>query len=203
MEDDLQPRIKAIVGLGNPGRDLAATRHNLGFEVVDFLAGEARFVAGKGSFYRCDTQISSGDIVLLKPTTYMNRSGVAVAEFAELEGLRPEGLLVIADDFNLPLGRIRLRLSGSDGGHKGLASIIFHLASEDFPRIRMGIGPVPEGIPAEEFVLEPFAKSELDIAREMITRTAEAATMWLVEGYERAAAQFNPYGSKDRAIDNN
>jgi len=203
MEDELQPRIKAVIGLGNPGRDLAATRHNLGFEVVDFLAGEAKFVAGKGSYYRCDTQVSSSDVVLLKPTTYMNRSGVAIAEFAGSEGLTPQELLVIADDFNLPLGRIRLRQSGSDGGHNGLASIIFHLASEDFPRLRMGIGPVPEGHPAEEFVLEPFAEGELETARDMVARAADAVKVWLADGYERAATQFNPEGSKDRAVDDN
>jgi len=192
MEDELRPRrIRAIVGLGNPGREFEATRHNLGFEVVDLLRGDADFVAGNGKYFRCDTEIASLSVVLLKPTTYMNRSGIAVERLAGEMELAPEEILVIADDFNLPLGRIRLRKSGSDGGHNGLASIIYHLGSDQFPRIRMGIGPVPENIPAEEFVLERFADSEHEAAQVMIKRTADAIVMWLSDGYEKSAAEYN------------
>ncbi len=152
-------------------------------------------LAGKGDYFRCDIESGPVKVVLLKPTTYMNRSGIAVADFVMSENLKPEEILVIADDFNLPLGRIRLRESGSDGGHNGLASIIYHLNSENFPRIRMGIGPVPEGIPAEDFVLERFAENQMADIKEMIGRASEAALMWLAEGYSKAAAQFN------RAID--
>ncbi len=154
MEDNLQPRIKAVIGLGNPGQRYEGTRHNLGFEVVGRLAGEAGFSAGKGNYFLGRKIIDSLEIVLLKPTTYMNRSGLAVLELVESFGLTPPEMLVVADDFNLPLGRIRLRKGGTDGGHRGLASIIYHLGSDDFPRIRMGIGPAPEGMAAEEFVLE-------------------------------------------------
>jgi peptidyl-tRNA hydrolase, PTH1 family len=195
MESNLQPRIKAVIGLGNPGRDYEKTRHNLGFEVVDLLAGDLRFKAGEGSFYFCRKEFGSESIVLLKPTTYMNRSGLAAATLAESQGFTPEEMLFIADDFNLPLGRIRLRQDGSDGGHNGLASIIYHLNSEAFPRIRMGIGPVPPENPAIDFVLGTFSGDEIPKAEEMIKRTADAAIMWIKEGYEIASAQFN------RAID--
>ncbi len=197
MEDNLAPRIAAIIGLGNPGRDYEKTRHNLGFEVVDLLAGNAPFVAGKGSYYICQTTVASMEIVLLKPTTYMNRSGLAVASFAETLGLTPSQILVIADDFNLPFGQIRLRKDGTDGGHKGLASIIYYLASTDFPRIRLGVGPVPEDTPAVDFVLERFSDSDRPTADEMIKRSAEASLTWLKEGYDVAAARFN------RAIEEN
>jgi PTH1 family peptidyl-tRNA hydrolase len=191
MEGDLLPRIRVIAGLGNPGRDFDRTRHNLGYEVVDFLKGEAKFAAGKGNYYRCETVISSVKVVLLKPTTYMNRSGIALRKILESGDLTPQEILVIADDFNLPLGKIRLRRSGSDGGHNGLASVIYHLGTDDFPRIRLGIGPVPEGMPAEEFVLERFAESEMPAAKKSVERAAEAVAAWLSEGYEKAASVYN------------
>jgi PTH1 family peptidyl-tRNA hydrolase len=191
MEDGRPVRIRAIVGLGNPGEKYDRTRHNLGFEVVNLLKGESEFVPGKGSYEFCETSISSLRIVLLKPTTYMNRSGMAVRSFADLESVWPEEILVIADDFNLPLGRIRLRKSGSDGGHNGLASVIYHLQTEEFPRIRLGIGPVPGKIAAEDFVLERFIAKESEISDEMVKRAARAAESWLLEGYEKAAAVYN------------
>jgi len=197
MERELRPRIKAIIGLGNPGREMERTRHNLGFEVVDLLQGKSKFAAGEGQYYRCDTEISSSSVALLKPTTYMNRSGIAVERIVEEMSIEPREILVIADDFNLPLGRLRLRQAGSDGGHNGLASIVYHLGTEDFPRIRMGIGPLPEKIPAEEFVLEPFAESESEIVRDMIARAASAIAMWMAEGFEKAASTYNQAPSEN------
>lgn len=197
MEEVLRSGIKVIVGLGNPGREFEHTRHNLGYEVVDFLKGKSKFVAKRGIYHRCDTEISSLSVVLLKPTTYMNRSGIAVERILIELVLKPSEILVIADDFNLPLGRIRLRQSGSDGGHNGLASIIYHLGSEDFPRIRMGIGPAPTGVPSEEFVLERFVEREIPIAREMVKRAAEAVGMWLSDGYEKSASVYNQAPSEN------
>lgn len=161
------------------------------------LKGESEFIPGKGRYHYCAASISSLKIVLLKPTTYMNRSGIAVGSFVESESLLPEEILVIADDFNLPLGRIRLRKSGSDGGHNGLASLIYHLGTEDFPRLRMGVGPVPEGIAAEDFVLERFPEDEIDKAVEMVERAARAVKAWLSEGFQKAAAVYN------QAVDDN
>jgi PTH1 family peptidyl-tRNA hydrolase len=121
----------------------------------------------------------------------MNRSGIAVRQIVDAEDLSPEEILVITDDFNLPLGRLRLRLSGSDGGHNGLASIIYHLGTEDFPRLRLGIGPVPEGVPAEEFVLERFKQSEVVSAEKMVERAVKAVSSLLEEGFEKTASIFN------------
>ncbi len=180
-----------VTGLGNPGRDSERTRHNLGFEVVDFLKGKSEFAAGEGDFYRCDTVISSVKIVLLKPTTFMNRSGIAIRQIIAAEGLSPNEVLVIADDFNLPLGRIRLRISGSDGGHNGLASVIYQLGTEDLPRIRLGIGPVPESVPSEDFVLEKFKPGEVASAQRMVERAANAVSTWLEQGFEKSASIFN------------
>lgn len=191
MEGDIRPRIRVVAGLGNPGRDPERTRHNLGFEVVDFLKGKSDFVAGEGDYYRCDTVVSSVKIVLLKPTTYMNRSGIAVRQIVEEEDLSPKEVLIVADDFNLPLGRIRLRLSGSDGGHNGLASVIYNLGTEDFPRIRLGIGPVPGDVAAEEFVLERFKQNEVASAEKMVERAVNAVSIWLEEGFEKSASIFN------------
>ncbi len=197
MEDGRPARIRVIVGLGNKGEKYDRTRHNLGFEVVNLLKGESEFAPGMGSYDICEASISSLKIALLKPTTYMNRSGKAVKSFAESGSLSPEEILVVADDYNLPLGRIRLRQGGSDGGHKGLASVIYHLGTEEFPRIRLGVGPVPEGIAAEDFVLERFAANEIETVDAMTERAALAAKMWLLEGYEKAASIFN------RAVDEN
>lgn len=197
MEEILQPRIKAIIGLGNPGTEYDHTRHNLGFEVVDRLAGKTNFKAGRGRYFFCEFNAASRKIVLLKPTTFMNHSGLAMVDYVAEENPSPEEMLVVADDFNLPFGLIRLRRSGSDGGHKGLASIIYHLGSQEFPRLRLGVGPLPENASAEEFVLEKMSERELESAAEMVARASEAAMMWVTEGYDKAAARFN------RAIDEN
>lgn len=190
-------RIKAIIGLGNPGEKYDRTRHNLGFEVVNLLKGESEFVPGQGRYEICEASISTLKIVLLKPTTYMNRAGIAVKSLADSRSLLTDEILVIADDFNLPLGRLRLRQSGSDGGHNGLASVIYHLGSEDFPRLRLGIGPVPEGVAAEDFVLERFSSNEGEAVGSMVERAARAVESWLSDGYEKAAANFN------QAVDEN
>ena len=129
----------------------------------------------------------------------MNRSGLAVAGFAELFGYAPAEFLVICDDFNLPLGRLRLRQDGSDGGHKGLASIIYHLNSDSFPRIRIGIGPLPEETTAEEFVLERVGTESLVAVVETIERATQAAITWFNEGYDIAAARFNKVESAGTA----
>jgi len=197
MEDGRPVRIRAIVGLGNLGEKYDRTRHNLGFEVVNLLKGESEFAPGGGRYQICRTSISSLKIALLKPTTYMNRSGEAVKGFAESESLLPEEILVIADDFNLHLGRIRLRRGGSDGGHNGLESVICHLGTENFPRLRMGTGPVPEGMAAEDFVLEYFTEREIEIAEGMLERAVQAVKSWFLEGYEKTAAIYNQAVEED------
>jgi PTH1 family peptidyl-tRNA hydrolase len=161
-----------VVGLGNPGDEYAPTRHNVGFRVVDTLTGmlESTPVRSKGE-YALRTARSEGALLLLmKPLTYMNNSGAAVAAVIERYGLASERMLVVVDDFALPLGTLRLRLGGSDGGHNGLFSIALALQSTDFPRLRCGIGraAMPPKSRMADFVLSPFSPDEEVLAREMV-----------------------------------
>lgn len=186
--------MKVIVGLGNPGIRYARTRHNAGFDAVDAIA------ARKG--WRWDTRrfhslLASGPIgpekvVLLKPQTFMNDSGIAVSEAVRFYKLDPADMLVICDDLDLPLGKMRLRSNGSAGGQHGLESIIRHLGSTAFPRIKIGVGR-PERGRAEnvDFLLSAprgDERLELDAA---IERAAEAALTWLSEGTQVAMNRYN------------
>ncbi len=193
-----------IVGLGNPGRQYADTRHNIGFMVVDALArsGQAEKVAtsAPAEIFRMRVPAPDGgrELCLVKPSTYMNRSGSALRALgwvpdAEVEGIeRPAPpLLLIVDDLYLPFGRLRLRADGSDGGHNGLKSVTAALGSAAYPRLRCGVGPQPEGVPAEEFVLDRFLSAEQDELPEFVSRAADCARSLLVEGLAVAMNLFN------------
>ncbi len=166
--------IKLAVGLGNPGKAYAATRHNIGYRVIDSLL---------------DEKWDGAD--LLKPASFMNASGGPVAAFARQNGTLPHETLVICDDFMLPLGSLRLRLKGSSGGHNGLDSILRTLGTEDVPRLRIGVGPVPEGQDPADFVLTAFKKAERPIVLESIERAVQAVKVIVTEGFETAMNQFN------------
>lgn len=183
----------SILGLGNPGADYAATRHNLGFMVLDRLSQTHRLVFDKvlGRSLAAEGEIDHRQVVLAKPTTYMNLSGLAAEEILRVYDLQPADLLVVSDDINLPLGRLRLRPRGSDGGHKGLASIILSLGSEDFPRLRLGIGPVESGDDQVRFVLEPFRDGEEKAVKKMVDEAAACLESFLVHGMEEAMNRFN------------
>jgi len=190
--------IRIIVGLGNPGRKYQKTRHNLGFQVVDLLAKrhKQKHKKGRGKYEYAKIALSDRVLYLVKPTTFMNDSGVAVSDCLYRWDVKPEELLVICDDLSLPLGKIRVRLRGSDGGHNGLKSVIGHLGSTDFPRLRMGIGMNPPDCPAEEYVLKPFDKSEKKSVKEMITISVEASEFALTEGVEKAMNRYNHRGGE-------
>lgn len=179
-----------IVGLGNPGGTYAGSRHNIGFMVVDEMCHRLgiRFGPGRGEYQRASGESDGVVLHLVKPTTYMNGSGTAVAEALEHAGLAPDSLLIVLDDFQIPLGTLRLRAKGSDGGHNGLASVLWTLGTDLIPRLRLGIGQ--ESMPAAEarsdFVLDPFAREELTAVQTMIARAADAATMYATSGIERA-----------------
>ena len=166
--------IKLVVGLGNPGKAYSTTRHNLGYCVVDQLEKE--------KFSRID---------MFRPTGFMNASGTPVLMEAHRRGLKAEELLVICDDFSLPLGTLRLRLKGSSGGHNGLDSILQTFGTQDIPRLRLGIGPVPEGNDPADFVLKSFKKTEKSQLKKMIERAAQAVQVIANEGLETAMNQFN------------
>ncbi|MFO7676121.1 MAG: aminoacyl-tRNA hydrolase [bacterium] len=184
-----------LFGLGNPGGRYAATRHNAGFMVLDELARRlrARFRAADGrDAVRADWR--GRDLVLVKPTRFMNESGLPVADQLRR---RPDDFLVVCDDFALPLGRLRLRPQGSDGGHNGLASIIARLGTDRFPRLRVGIGTPPAGQDWASYVLEPFAPGEVEQVAGIIGRAADACLAVVEHGIERAMNRFNPPGDAD------
>jgi len=181
----------AVVGLGNPGREYAPTRHNVGFRVVDALAGEGRSFERRGPYFFHGSRIAGRRVVLAKPAIFMNRSGAAVAALLGDFNLAPADVLVVSDDANLPLGRLRVRPRGSDGGQKGLASIIRAIGSEEFSRLRLGIGPPPEGKDLADYVLEPFLEEEKGSVAAMIESAVLCARAWVSGGVVRAMEQFN------------
>jgi PTH1 family peptidyl-tRNA hydrolase len=183
----------AIIGLGNPGTGYAGTRHNLGFMVLDRL-GVAHRLAFDRVLNRAlvaEGELAGRDVVLAKPTTYMNLSGMAAGDIIREYDLEPADLLVVCDDLNLPLGRLRLRLKGSDGGHNGLASIVYSLGSSEFPRLRLGIGPVGPEVDLVRFVLEPFKRGEEKAVEEMVEEAAACLEFYLERGGEEAMNRFN------------
>lgn len=182
-----------LVGLGNPGARYAETRHNVGFLVVDLLA-ERHQVAVTRDRHRAlfgRGKVAGEDALLVKPQTFMNDSGDAVGRVVMYYRLQPADVLLIYDDINLDLGVMRLRRGGSDGGHKGVRSVIHYLDTDQVPRLRLGVGHPPQGSDAINYVLSPFARSEMDRVREMIEDAADAVTMVLREGLEVAMNKFN------------
>ena len=173
---------RLVVGLGNPGPEYAATRHNLGFRVVEALADALSASWRKqGRSLVARATVGEVDVVLARPQTFMNLSGRAAREL--LEKLGPETTwLVVSDDFHLPLGRLRCRGSGSDGGHNGLASILESLPGREVPRLRLGIGEPPTGHPAEDYVLEAFKRGERPEVEAMVERAAVLVREWLEHG---------------------
>lgn len=187
MSADLPIRI--IVGLGNPGRDYAETRHNVGFMVLDRLA--RRF----GAEWKLDKprkgELAAGPgVLLIKPQTFMNCSGECVGPIMRYYKFEPEQVLVIYDDISFPVGTMRLRASGSAGGHNGMKSLIAHLGGEKFPRIRVGIG-APGQKEMVGHVLGKFAPDERPLLEESLARAEDATVMMLREGFQAAANKFN------------
>lgn len=184
-----------VVGLGNPGSEYEHTRHNVGFRVVDTLCERFRWQLqpGRGDYLEARGNLGGGKLLLIKPMTYMNNSGQAVKELMENSGTHLSEVLVVYDDLALPLGTLRARSKGSDGGHNGVYSIIYHLNSNEFPRIRCGIRT--ETMPPKEamagFVLSPFDKGEMPLAAEMIQRAADAVAEFVTSGIARTMNRFN------------
>lgn len=183
------------MGLGNPGPEYDGTRHNAGFRLADHLAARWRL----GSFKRAERarQVEgtwNGHAVrVIKPQTYMNRSGAALAPLRALSGFDPaKDLLILSDEVALPVGRFRLRGAGSAGGHNGLKSIEASLQRQDYARLRIGVGPTPAGIDdLADFVLGPLEPDERRAIEDLLDPMAEAVECWLAEGVERAMSRFN------------
>ncbi len=181
----------AIIGLGNPGDKYASTKHNAGFWVLDELARRQRlsFKLGKGDYVLAQHQ--RREVLLVKPTTGMNRSGIAVKDVSNRWNLFPQDIFAVVDDVDLPLGKIRIRPKGGDGCHRGMENIIYHIISDQFPRIRLGIGTGENMRPAEKYVLKPFRSDDESDAKNMVMRGADALESILIRGLNSAMNQFN------------
>ncbi|MBI5200652.1 MAG: aminoacyl-tRNA hydrolase [Elusimicrobia bacterium] len=184
--------IRLVVGLGNPGKEYAQTRHNVGFLVLERLASElgASFSKKGPDGVVAEAHRDAGKLTLACPMTYMNNSGVFVRFLAGYSNIPPTDVLVCYDDFALPLGRLRIRLKGSAGGHNGMQSIIDHLKSPEIPRLRVGIGD-PSGKPTKDFVLSGFAPAERPILKDAIEKAASAILDAADRGVEAAMNRFN------------
>ena len=192
--------MKVIVGLGNPGREYANTPHNIGFEVVDEIAAEFGATVRKSWRFpleNAQVRVDQDEVLLVKPRTFMNRSGDAVAPLLRKRGVGLPDLLVVVDDVELPLGTIRLRARGSAGAHNGLKSLIERLGSQEFARLRVGVGPVPPGRERVAFVLGRYPAELHDAVLQLKKRSAGAALMWVREGVDRTMNTFNKI--EDRA----
>jgi PTH1 family peptidyl-tRNA hydrolase len=180
-----------VVGLGNPGAGYQVTRHNLGFQVVDRLH---RRRAAEAWREECAALVSVGTSMdLVKPQTFMNRSGHAVRCLVDRHGYQPGNILVVYDDIDLPLGTLRLRPGGSPGGHRGLASVIESLRTDRVPRLRLGIAPGAGASAGDlaEFVLQGFEPAERAVVERQVERAADACEAWLEQGVESAMNAFN------------
>ncbi|MGC9196458.1 MAG: aminoacyl-tRNA hydrolase [Syntrophobacteraceae bacterium] len=186
-------QILAVIGLGNPGKEYSGSRHNAGFEVLDRLIDryspsmiERKFRASWGF------AVAEGRKVLfVKPLTYMNRSGEAVGEIIKYFGICPANMIVVHDDLDLPLARIRIAQRGGAGGHRGIRSIMDHVDTADFPRLKMGIGRPKHGEPVEDFVLLPPYSEERQAWKDMLAQAEEALRSVLATGITDAMNRFN------------
>jgi PTH1 family peptidyl-tRNA hydrolase len=185
--------MKLIVGLGNPGRKYEGTRHNVGFLVVAELARRHATGAVKQDFQAevVAATIAGERALLVCPQTFMNRSGGSVVRARDFYKVEPQDLLVVCDDLNLPLAKLRFRIKGSAGGQKGLADIIRCLGTEEFPRLRIGIGSPPDHWDAADFVLGKFNKQEQHEMDFAVQYAADAAQVWVRDGSEACMNQYN------------
>ena len=187
-----------VIGLGNPGKDYINTRHNVGFDTIDLLANRNNIRVNKIKFKSVygEGSIGGKKTILLKPQTYMNNSGMAVLDLYNFYKLPIENIIVIVDDVDIEFGTIRIRQKGSAGSHNGLKSIIYHLQSEDFPRIKIGIGEKREGQDLASFVLSKFGKDERIDIDSTIEKAALATEAIINYDINRAMNEFNSKGNQ-------
>ena len=181
--------MKLVVGLGNPGKEYSNTKHNFGFWVVDQLIQNRslKYKSGKGDYL----YTKSGNLIIAKPTTYMNNSGIAVGEICRYFDVSTKDVIITYDDLDLPLGTIRFRPNGGTGGHRGVESIIYHLKSEDWIRLRLGIATDENMRPAEKYVLKPFSGKYNDEITTVINQACDALEFYLDSGIIDAMNKFN------------
>jgi len=187
-----------LVGLGNPGRKYSDTKHNFGFWVLNRFAEKRSltFQAGKGDYLLA----KKGDIICVKPTSFMNNSGMPVLDVKQFFKVEPEQFLVVYDDIDLPLGTIRFRDGGGTGGHKGIESIIYQTQNEKFNRLRIGIATDDDMRPAERYVLSPFRDEQKESVNEMIEKACEGIEYYLSHDIKETMNQFNEK-TKKKGVD--
>jgi PTH1 family peptidyl-tRNA hydrolase len=191
-DDDSDERPWLVVGLGNPGPEYAGNRHNVGYQVVELLSGSGRFKANKRArALTWEGQVDGNRVVLVKPTTYMNESGQAVASLCSFFQVAPGRVIAVHDELDLPFGSMRLKFGGGDNGHNGLKSLRRSLGTGDFFRARVGIGRPPGRMDPAAFVLRDFAAPERDEVPELVARVADAVTALMANGLDSAQSQFN------------
>jgi PTH1 family peptidyl-tRNA hydrolase len=182
-----------IVGLGNPGQQYAATRHNVGFMMLDYLAAVKKlaFLKSKWKALTAKGNIWNVSVLLLKPETFMNLSGTVVAQAAQYYKLQPENIMVLHDDLDIELGRLKIVAGGGDGGHKGIRSIAEHLGTKNFSRLKIGIGRPVGSILPEKYVLGKFAADEQEIIDKKMTAVTEGLRIFLQQGIASAMTFIN------------
>ncbi|MCB0743965.1 MAG: aminoacyl-tRNA hydrolase [Ignavibacteriae bacterium] len=185
--------MRAVIGIGNPGRNYIGTRHNVGFYILDSFAHKNKldFLPTKSDFWKAESVIDTFRFLLIKPTTYVNNSGLVINELIDNFNLTMNDLLVIYDDVNLDIGNIRIRKNGSDGGHNGIKSIIYHLQSDSFPRIRVGVGKQKDDESLANYVLSKFNKDEINLIDQKIPLLEQLMIEFIANGYEKMLDYFS------------
>lgn len=185
--------MKVIIGLGNPGKDYKKTRHNVGFMTIEKLAKELKIDVAKSKFNAVygETNYKGEKVIIMKPMTYMNSSGVAVRDLVNFFKIDPEDIIVIYDDVDIEFGDIRVRKQGSAGSHNGMKSIIYQIRNDQFPRIRIGIGKKHEQQDLANFVLNNFSKEEMEVIENSTELAAEAALDFVENGIDHTMNNFN------------
>jgi PTH1 family peptidyl-tRNA hydrolase len=184
-------RIRLVVGLGNPGPEYDGTRHNVGFELLDLLAAERDWKWKRERKFRAKVAAANASLVLTKPLTYMNLSGNAVSRLQRFHKLDPDQILVVYDDVDLPIGRIRFRPEGSAGGHNGIKSLIEYLGTKEFPRLKIGIGSAGGRGEMVDHVLGKFSQEEREELEKVLAIAQDGVNCALSAGLDRAMNQFN------------
>ena len=191
--DEVGPKMKLIVGLGNPGKQYEHTRHNIGFEVIDALSSKFSLPLNQSKFKGIyGIGVYNGEkVILLKPLTYMNLSGESIRAVIDYYQIDISDLLVIYDDLDLPVGKIRLRQKGSPGGHNGIKSTVAHLGTQEFNRVRIGIDRPQAGMSVPDYVLGRFQPDEKAPMEEAVKKSAEACSAWLEKPFLQVMNEYN------------
>lgn len=192
-KDPLSPITHIVVGLGNPGREYEGTRHNAGFIAMDCLSQKLGVTVNRSKFDALTGEaiISGKRVLLMKPQTYMNHSGVSVRDAAAFYKILPENILILCDDINLDVGKLRIRRKGSDGGQRGLRDVIYQLNADTMPRIRLGVGKVPQGGDVINWVLGRIPEGDRQIFFEVVEKTVEAIPLVIDGEIDKAMGKYN------------